>query len=138
MKLKDYIILSILGGAIIFSSLWSVKEEKTLEGISDSSCTITHTTTAIGNELATTALASAPNRAWAVIEQPVNATNTVSVNLGGTAVSGAGYILLDIATSTGSADRLTFGLNAELPYAGAVSVITNVGSSTIRTTQCLY
>lgn len=100
--------------------------------------TITSTVTSIGNQASVQLLASTSRRAWARVEQPINATNTVSVVFGGNlAVSGTGVVLTP-STTTSPVPLLDFGLNASLPFVGTVSAITNTGSSTVLVTQCVY
>jgi len=105
------------------------------------SCTgSTVTAVTVGHQLSSTLLAASGRRAWAIIQSPSNATNTVSVSLGGTAVAGQGMAIN--ATTTNSSfpvlQELVFGLNTDLPYAGAVTGITNYGSTTVLVTQCNY
>lgn len=95
-------------------------------------CTVTENLVALGHQEATTILGSAP-RQWAIIQQPINATNTASLSFGGTAVSGRG---IQLSTSTPTPDSQIFGLATEKPYQGAISAITDTGSTTVKVIQC--
>ncbi len=99
----------------------------------------TVTAVAIGNQASTQVLATSTRaRAFAMIQQVRDAsgiaTSTVSISLenGYNATLGNG---IQLSTSTPS---LTFGLNTLFPYEGAVQAITNVGSTTLRVTECVY
>lgn len=100
---------------------------------------VTSTSTVIGNQVSTQVLATSSRRAWARIQQPINATNTVAISFaGGTAaVLGTG-VQLSPSTSTSPVPFVDFGLNADLPYVGAVQAITSTGSTTVLVTQCVY
>lgn len=140
--MKD--ILKVAGGAIVGIAIFlmgvgtSLQDEPALGSITERDCTVTHSVAAVGNDISSTLLSASSRRAWAVIQQPVNATNTVSISFGGTAVDQQGYILADIASTTGHADEIFFGLNADLPSTVAIAGITNVGSSTVNVTECNY
>jgi hypothetical protein len=111
------------------------------DGFSAFDCSIsTSTAVIIGPQVSTTILAKHSRRAWATIQQPRNATNTVALSFsnGDAAVLGRGYQLFDIATSTGEASQVSFGLNTDLPYTGAVTGITSVSSTTVLVTECRY
>ena len=106
-------------------------------GLSANSCTVTQTTVSVGDDISSTMLASAVNRAWATITQVRTsagvASSSVSLSFGGTATVGNGYVL---STTTPEA---TFGLNTDYPFTGAVTGITNgTASGTVLVTQCLY
>jgi len=103
------------------------------------SCAVSTVTAAIvGNEASSAVLSAYSNRAWAKIELVETtsgvATNTPSISFDeGTDATLAGG--LKLSTSTPS---IVFGLNTDFPYTGAVTGITDVGSTTIRVTECRY
>lgn len=97
-------------------------------------CTVTTTLVSIGNQAATTIL-SGGARSWAIIQQPVNATNTVAASLGGTPTIGTGYELTP-ATSTSPVSQLALGYSTPIPYQGAVSARTGTGSTTLKVIEC--
>lgn len=107
-------------------------------GVNANACEIVSTSTvAIGNEESTQVLASDARRAWAVIEQPTAATNTVSISLGSDAVDGQGFGLAPGGAST-TPDKLQIGLNTDFPYTGSVEAITSTGSTSVRVIDCRY
>jgi hypothetical protein len=132
---------ALVGIAIFCLGLWSLSTEKTdaFSSVAGSGCNVVSTTTInIGNQTATTIVASAANNAYVLIQQPVNATNTVALGLGANAsLTGSGIKLAPGGAST-SPDSQAFGLNAPMPYTGSVSAITNLGSTTLGVTICRY
>jgi hypothetical protein len=139
--MKNIIILAVLivvVGSVIF---YTGFENRVFGEVDSSGCTVSLSTkVTIGDDVSTQVLPITGNRAWAVIQQPANATNTVAVSFdaGEAAVLGQGYQLHDYATSTGNTDKVTFGRNVELPYTGAVTAITNNGTTTVLVTECIY
>lgn len=106
--------------------------------VNTQSCSITETKAVVGHQLARTLLSANSRRAWAVIQQPVNASNTLQIDLGGTAVFGSGAYQLTSATSTNPVSLITLGLSTDLPFTGAVTGITQSASSTVNVTECVY
>ncbi len=103
-------------------------------GNATSQCDVTETTVAIGHQAATTVLAAGSYQ-WIKLVQPINASNTVSTSLGGTAVSGRGDQLTP-ATSTSPVPSLVYGFAPNMPYRGAITAKTSTGSSTINVVSC--
>jgi len=93
-------------------------------------CTVTESKVSVGDDIATTIL-NAGARSWALVQQPANATNTVSVSFGGTAVLGSGYTL-----DTASSSELVLGFATDLPTSVALSAVTSTGSSTLNVIEC--
>lgn len=89
----------------------------------------------LGHQVATTIVAASSTRSYMRIEQPINATNTVSYALG-TAATIASGAQLTTATTTSPVAFVEMGIATDNPYTGAVSAITNVGSSTVLVTEC--
>lgn len=140
------IATSIVFGLLVISSiLTNIDEDKSLQyrplssGINTnkSSCTLTQTRVGVGHQLSTTILSANSARAWAMVMQPLNATNTVAIGLGSTAVFGDGVSLQNASTTNGFTS-FKFGLNTELPYVGAVTALTSTGSTTLQVIQCVY
>ena len=105
-----------------------------------SECIVSAATKAtVGNQVSTTLLAENTLRAWAVIQQPINATNTIAVSFdeGAAAALGTG-LELTASTSTSPNPKVEFGLNTDFAYTGEVTGISNTGSSTVLVTQCIY
>lgn len=110
------------------------------DGFAAYDCTVSTSTAMVVGPTSSTLLAEHSRRAWAVIQQPRNATNTVALSFdaGSAAVIGKGYQLFDMATSTGEASKMTFGLNTEMPYTGTVTGIASAGTSSVLVTECRY
>lgn len=93
----------------------------------------------VGSDVSTQLLATSSNRAWARIQQVVNATNTVYISLDedalATVTSG---IHLGDGPSTSSIEYLDLGMNTALPYTGAVRGIAGTGTTTVHVTECKY
>jgi len=143
LKLAIAGILVALASYLIGGS--SVPAKLGMTSRSQASCNVRVSTKAVvGNESSATILSAHPNRAWARIQQPANATNTVylSFDEGASAVSGSGMFLTDGITVIGYAsstlDNVVFGLNTDMPYNGAVTGITNTGSTTVLVTECIF
>ena len=110
-------------------------------GVGARECTVSTVEAAtVGDDVSSTILAEYSNRAWAIIEQPTNATNTVSVSFDeGAAATVNGGVQLTPATTTSSKQATEpFGLNTDFAYTGAVTGITSTGSTTVRITECRY
>lgn len=97
-------------------------------------CTVTISKVSIGHQGATTVL-PAGIKEWAVIQQPIAATNTVTLNIGGTAVSGTGYLLSSSSITVGT-QELVLGASSDITASEAVTAITNLGSTTLNVTYC--
>ena len=134
------IIALIIAGAAMVSAL---KKSAALGGagfVNSQSCTVSRiTATTTANQLSTMVLGTTTRRAWAIIEQPVNATNTValSFNHGAPATLTSG-IDLENASTTNGLTEIRFGLNTDFPYTGSVYALTSTGSTTLKITECVY
>lgn len=108
--------------------------------LSQKSCVPTISTVNIGDDLSTELVSTSSNRAWLRIEVNQNATNTVALALNDLpAVVNSGIILNKANTNGASTTpHIEMGLNTDFPYVGAVSAITNIGSTTALVTQCIY
>jgi hypothetical protein len=98
-------------------------------------CDVTETAAVIGDDNATVILHEDPSRQWAIIQQPLNATNTVSLSIGGTAAKNSGYVLSP-ATTTNVARELILGFSTDIRTADAVTAITSTASTTINVIDC--
>lgn len=137
--MKKYIIsaLIVITIALIFVNL-KVRSFGSASTLATPACTISTVAQAtVGHQLSSTILAANSRRAWAIIEQPLNATNTLSINFGATATVNTG-LQLPPATTTNETDHIELGINTNFPYTGDVMGITNNGSTTVRITQCVY
>ena len=93
----------------------------------------------IGNQNSVQLIASG-TRAFVRLQQPVNATNTLTIAFNNDAPAvlhqGVTFDVLDNGTT--SPKHIDFGLKTDFPYTGAVTGITETGSTTLIRTQCNY
>ena len=104
-------------------------------------CIVQGTTTAfeIGNDNSVSIFSTSSLRAWARIQQPEFATNTVALLFDrGTDAAIGGGLSLVLGGGTSTPNFIDFGLNTDFPYTGHVTGITNSASTTILVTECLY
>lgn len=94
-------------------------------------CEVTETIVSVGHQAATQVLPQSSSRQWAIIQNPVAATNTPTITFSGTAVSGHGYQI-----NHASSSEFRFGMGTEIKTGNAVSVITDTGSTTVKVIQC--
>lgn len=141
---KYQLIVLVLLTLTISGTLYTVKKDVNVgggAGISAPKCSVSSTEVAtLGNQLSSTVLAANETRAWARIQQPLNATNTVALSFdeGAAAVRGEGYTLTNATTTSPVAMTDAFGRATDLPYTGAVTAISSTGSSTVLVTECSY
>lgn len=109
-------------------------------GLGDKGCSVSTVTMAtVGHQQSSTLLSANSSRAWAMIQQPLNATNTVALSFDeGAAATLTSGLSLENASTTIGMTSITFGLNTDLPYTGAVTGLTNTGSTSVSITQCSY
>lgn len=104
-----------------------------------SSCTVyTQVAVAVNATATTTLLAASSSRAWARIQQPINASNTVQLALNGLPLLVNAGLQLTPATTSSAVPLIDFGLNTGFPYTGAVTASTTAGASTVFVTECGY
>lgn len=95
----------------------------------------------IGDDISTQVLAASTNRAWARISVGNNATNTVFASFDeGAAATLNNGIGLNTANTGGASSTpyIDFGITTPFPYNGAVTAITNFGTTTVLVTECSY
>jgi len=136
MKLKYILIIAlvILGGWYLYSV-----NSGTGTSLRELSCTTnTVASAAVGADISSTILSAYSNRAWARIERVDDsagvATNTVHVSFD----AGSAATLTSGLTLGTTTQFIDFGKNTDFPYVGAVTGITDVGSTTVRITSCRY
>jgi hypothetical protein len=106
-----------------------VQKSQTFGSISLGTCQVTHSVASVGHQQTRTVLDASTRRQWAIVQQPANASNTVSLSFGGTAVAGQGYQL--IATSS-----IMLGFATDLRTGAAITARTASASSTVLVTTC--
>jgi hypothetical protein len=127
--------LSVAVGLVIVFGVMLFRVPETSENpLGLAVCTVTESKVVVGHQQSLTILAAGA-RSWAIIQQPLNATNTISLSLGGTAVAGSGYTLTP-ATSTSPVSELRLGFSTDLPTGVAVTARTSTGSSTLNVITC--
>ena len=144
---KNKIFLSI-AGLLIAVSAWFIGQAKDINlsggsgGQYARTCTVNTVAVAlVGHQVSRTILSSYGLRAWARIQQPINATNTVQLAFdeGNAATLNSGLTLYaPQANGSTTITHIDFGLNTDFPYTGEVTGITNVGSTTVFITECRY
>lgn len=139
----------VLAAFVVLALGWQVafgapvlRDENSLPAKLGASCTTSTTRSVpVGHQEALTVFSASTTRAWASIQVPSSATNTVAIAFGGTAAIGQGYQLVPTSYSgTGgtTTPSVQFGLNTDLPYTGAVTALTNTGSTTLLVTECNF
>lgn len=135
-------VLIALGALLILLGLFNFNQDEALSGqssVNSASCTVVSSTTVgIGHQKSVEIVASASNNAYVIISQPIFATNTVAIGIGGTASLTTSGIKLAPGTASTSPERFVLGLNSDFPFTGSVEAITNAGSTTIGVTVCRY
>lgn len=140
--MQKHIPLITLGLLLIATTFGVFNKSESLGGqggLSANSCAVSTVTMAgVGHQVSSTILSSSAARAWAQIELVTTtvgvATNTPSISFDeGAAATLASGVKLSTTTPI-----INFGLNTDFPYTGAVTAITDVGSTTIRVTDCIY
>lgn len=105
-------------------------------------CTVTQSVVPIGHQFSAVVSTSTPGRQWAIIQQPLNATNTVSLAFGATAVAGQGFTLNRDVTGPASVDSAStteyfkYGFATEFPMQTYVTARTSTGSTTVNLIEC--
>jgi hypothetical protein len=132
-------VVAIVAGILFYTPQESLAGG---DGFTANNCVVS-TSTAISVGLqpgASTVVGTSSRRAWAQIIQVDAATNTVSLNFnqGAPATIATAGIQLGQGSSSSTATGIAFGLNTDLPYTGAVTAITDKGSTTVRVIECNY
>lgn len=124
----------LLAAVLVAPQLAKAPVSETAFGEATRVCNVTHTNVAVGPANRTTLLA-AGTRQWAIIQQPVNATNTVAIAIGTTATSSPGFELTP-ATTTSPVPMLSLGYATDYPTSAIVYGWTTSASSSVRVTEC--
>lgn len=140
LKNMDYkkIGLGVLIAFLIFVG-YTIKQQGGGDGSpAFRTCVVTTTTSvSVGDDISSTVLSATSGRSWARIQQPINATSTVSLSLSSEATVGNGIELVEATTTSSAMPYFEFGMNTDLPYSGIVTGITNgTASTTVLVTEC--
>jgi hypothetical protein len=123
----------------VFSVVTQNGPNQALAEINSSGCTASSSVITIGHQASTMIAPPNSNRASLHVEQPDIATNTVYSRLSSSAATTAnGTLILEKVSSTSTRSWYELGKNTSLPYTGAVTAITDTGSSSVRVTECIY
>ncbi len=152
--MKNYLFVFV--GAVLacalgfYIALMSHQEPQKTGGITngsqaDACASTTNAVIAVGKDIPTTLQATTSNRGVLVIQQPRNATNTIAIS---TTIAAANFLTagLQIGSTTAAASTainpiptiVMLGLNTVIPYTGAVSAISETGSTTVLVSTCNY
>lgn len=144
MKLETGVV-AILIVALIGAVLYATRDTTAFGSgtnggaLADACTSVSSAKVAIGHQQSTNVVATTSNRAYVMIEQPTNATNTVSIVMNnGVAATTINGIQLTPATTSSPVSSITLGLNTDNPYTGTVTAITDVGSTTVNVYTCRY
>ena len=143
MNKKLIIGLIVVAVLWVAAFVWYGQQQSQLgagyQGFNAFACdTNTVTAAGVGADESSTILAAHSRRAFAQIQLEENsagiATSTVYISFD----EGAAATLNDGLKLGTSTPVLTFGLNTDNPYVGAVTGITDTASTTVLVTECRY
>lgn len=139
MALYALAMVFVMVAVAVVTQTGEVSGQGLTDGRNASKCTVATSTRVVVNPQSTSILPAYSLRAWAIIQQPRNATNTIALSIdeGAAAVLGSGFEL-SVGTSSSPSHQFTFGLNTELPYTGEVTGIASAGTTTVLVTECRY
>ena len=133
-------ILAVILLLLILGWIWFATNfiKPRFTGITDRGCTVTTATTSlVGRDVSVKLLATSSGRAWARLQQP-HGTSTIYLALNDAAAattSGATTLALNATSSMGVFE---LGRDTNFKYIGAVSGITDNGTTTVKITECTY
>lgn len=135
---KENVIVSLLVVCLVVTMFGIFR--KPAEKLVDSSlglavCNVTQTVKTIGHQYSTKILDKGA-RSWAIIQQPLNATNTVALSFDNASSTVARGYKLYPPVSASTTDSVKFGYATDLPLQNAVEAITSTGSTTITVIEC--
>lgn len=133
----------LIVGAFLYT-MWPSTQKDLLSGVSGSgsqadACTASTSVVTVLSSASTQILGTSTNRAYARIQQPLNATNTIALALNNAPVTNAIPIIsLENASTTVGQTRYEFGLATPFPYTGAIAASSSNGTAVLQVIQCLY
>lgn len=133
------LVVALLGVGAIYAGL-EIRDRKfgSGEGSVAKACTTSTVSPVQVSTTASNALATSSRRAYAKIELIKTATDIatitprISFSNGAKATAATGF---QLSTTT---PLIEFGLNTDHPYTGTVSIISPLGASILRVTECNY
>lgn len=142
-KLKTIFFTVLITAGLIIGGYSLLPDPATGGGVNvyNKCDTYSSTSATVGADISSTILTAYSNRAYARIQVVNSASSTISLSFdeGADAVVGEGITLnqyeLGGATTT---PYIEFGLNTDFPYVGAITGITNMGSTTLQITECRF
>ena len=140
---KHLIALGI--GAVIILGLFYFQSDRGLSiGTASGAhierkCNVSNVTaTTVGASNSVTILSASSQRAWAMLQLPFDgagvSTSTVALSFD----EGAASTLNDGIRLSTTTPSIVFGKKTSFPYTGAVTGITNIASTTVLLTECIY
>lgn len=141
LKIMQIVLMSSILFALAYASSFLFTPADVAQGeVYSAGCSsMTRRVADIGNQSSVLLVASTTNRAALHIQQRDNATNTVYFNFSyASATVATGTWILEKVSATGTVREMDIGKGGLFPYTGPITAITDVGSSTILITECLY
>lgn len=146
MNKDNLIALAVLTLAIFFAMVGALYVDRFADNeaplgnsLALGECDVYETVVAVGHQAATQLLPVNPARQWAIVQQPLNATNTLALSLDGSAAVGSGYELPPASVISGTATstpEFRFGYATDIRTGNALSARTNNGSTTAKVLEC--
>lgn len=140
--MKHILPVSILALLVAILAVVSGPSAILGQSVSQSRCTVSSASAVtVGNDVSGRVLATSTTRAWAIVQQMPNATNTVwlSFSNGASSTLENGLALYaDTSNASSSEKQFSFGLNTAFPYVGEVEGITDAGTTTVLVTECNF
>lgn len=137
------VIIALVISVLAILAPYVLKENKALGSAASratADCLVsTSTASLITSSASRQLLGTSTIRAWARIQQPLNATNTVQLAFNqDVAASPTSGVSLPNATTSQYQTSIEFGLNTDFPYTGAVTGSTSVSGAIVQVIECNY
>lgn len=126
------VISALIASATLFLAPRTIPNKLSLGGLP--LCTVTESVKTVGHQESLT-VANAGSRQWLIIQQPVNATNTVALSTVGAASIGSGFEMTE-ATTSSPVTEFAIGFSTDYPTSNAVTAISGTGSTTVKVLEC--
>ena len=135
---KENVIVSLLVVSLVatmFGIFRKPAEKPVDSSLGLAVCNVTQTVKTIGHQYSTKILDRGA-RSQAIIQQPLNATNTVALSFDNASSTVARGYKLYPTISASTTDSVKFGYATDIPLQNAVEAITSTGSTTITVIEC--